>query len=260
MRQAPDLVSEMISQLLFAETFEVLETESRYARIRSAHDGYEGWIDLRQAVELTERDYAWLRDDSHHAVATSTTGEASNGTRTQPVLRGTRLPGFGNGKFALPDEMWWFRGEARRRCGLALDAFLSSVHEYEHTPYLWGGRSPFGIDCSGLVQMAYGAFGVRLPRDSSQQRECGKAVDDLQATEPGDLAFFGSSMDGSSHVGIVMPNQRIMHASSSVRHDRLEAEGIRHDETDELTHITTCYRRVVDFDLGKSLDETNFDG
>lgn len=247
-RKTPDLVSEMISQVLFAESFEVLETQSRYLRVRLAYDNYEGWIDSRQVTALSDRDFEWLQDDGHHAIAADPMCAASNGKRSLSLVRGTRLPGYGDGKFVLPDETWWCRGAVHQKPHLDLEDFQETVGAYEHTPYLWGGRSSYGIDCSGLVQMAYGAFGVKLPRDSSQQRECGQAIEALFDTKPGDLAFFGSSLDGSSHVGIVMPDQRIMHASASVRLDPLHSDGIHHAETDELTHVFKCYRRVVDFD------------
>lgn len=246
MRREPDLASEMISQVLFAETFEVLETRGHYVRVRLAHDAYEGWLDRRQTAAIEARDYEWMHAESPRAYVSDLACAAGVGDRSLTLLRGSPLPGYRAGKFVVPGQIGWLRGEVSRGLPLEIGAFLDSLETYLHAPYLWGGRSPLGIDCSGLVQMAFRPFGVALPRDSCQQREQGEPVANLREARPSDLAFFASEVDGSSHVGLVLPDGQVMHAAGSVRIDRLDDTGIHHAETGQITHRLTVIKRVVD--------------
>ncbi|HNC29596.1 MAG TPA: C40 family peptidase, partial [Cyclobacteriaceae bacterium] len=115
---------------------------------------------------------------------------------------------------------------------------------YLNAPYLWGGKSPFGIDCSGFVQMVFKINGYKLQRDSAQQAKQGKNVS-FQDMLPGDLMFFKNKENQIVHVGIFMGDEKIIHASGKVRIDHVNEEGILHMESRVYTHSFSLARRIL---------------
>ena len=128
---------------------------------------------------------------------------------------------------------------------------LQSIQEsFLGAPYLWGGRTPWGVDCSGLVQMIFILMGIYLPRDAAQQAEEGDVVDLLDLSEPGDLVFFDNDEGRIVHVGVVLTRNdeddlRVAHASGRVRIDRLDQQGIYNAEEGRYTHKLRLVRRVL---------------
>ena len=116
---------------------------------------------------------------------------------------------------------------------------------YLDAPYLWGGRSPFGIDCSGLVQMTYKLSGIKLPRDAGQQASCGTTINLLSEAQAGDLAFFDNEEGIITHVGIILPNNQIIHASGRVRVDSLDHEGIYNVKKKQYSHKLRLIKRII---------------
>lgn len=234
LRRHADLLSEMTSQLLFGEHYEVLDEQARFQRVRLADDGYEGWIAAHQGEAISAESYASLSEDPP-AMLLDLSAPAQLGERKLQLLRGSHLPAEINGRplscaGAALDQ---------HRLGFSVESLEALAGDYLHAPYHWGGRSPFGIDCSGFTQMVLKFFGVRLPRDSQDQARCGSAVGSVGDARPGDLAFF---FEATSHVGLIT-RDGILHASGCVRRDGLDEAGIRDCQTGELTHQLSCIRR-----------------
>lgn len=114
---------------------------------------------------------------------------------------------------------------------------------YKDTPYLWGGRSQWGIDCSGFSQLIYSCFDLSLPRDAYQQAEMGQTVDFVSEIRVGDLAFFDNAEGRITHVGIMLDRDTIIHASAKVRVDRMDTEGIFNAEQNRYTHKLRIVKR-----------------
>jgi cell wall-associated NlpC family hydrolase len=116
---------------------------------------------------------------------------------------------------------------------------------YLNAPYVWGGRTPFGIDCSGFVQMVYKMKKIKLLRDASQQASQGEVISLLGEAEPGDLAFFDDAEGKITHVGLLIDRSHIIHCSGKVRIDVLDHEGIYNEAVQKYTHKLRLIRRIV---------------
>lgn len=228
--------SEMVSQVLFAEVFDVLEESGDFVKIKMCDTGYVGWIQKGQFVFL-EQDWSLAHTivDIGGAVATC---EGKNVS----LLHGTKLPGK---TFLLGrDEYSIESGQLRK---MSLDNFDEEMERlivhYNNSPYLWGGRSKYGIDCSGFSQLILAHFGKSIPRDAWQQAEKGTVVDFLVHSQKGDLAFFNNEEGHITHVGVLLEYNRIIHAAGRVRIDRIDNEGIFNTELQKYTHRLRIVKR-----------------
>ena len=251
LRREPSDASEMVSQLLFGEALEVLEELPRWQRVRCAHDGYEGWMDPKQALyygELSESDAAC-------PLAFGPVSWLSRGEKRQWLPMGAPLRGLtADGSLEWFGEKAHFEGESRiplRSERPSADFFVEVLKCFFHAPYLWGGRSPLGVDCSGLVQQAFRFLGHSLPRDAYQQALEGDPVDFGDRTF-GDLCFFRNDAGRVVHVGILFTDGRILHASGEVRLDRLGEEGIFREKEGVWSHRRPELRRLARFFRGIS--------
>ncbi|HRO40744.1 MAG TPA: C40 family peptidase [Flavobacteriales bacterium] len=239
-RREPDDRAEQVTQWLLGETAQVLERQPKWTRLRFHHDGYEGWADNKQIAWTTDPPEEKPVRSIEQFVHVST----SNGVMLVPF--GAVLPSYSAGRFHIGQEKLSFPGRTTAQPnGTAVMRILALKDQWMNTPYLWGGRSPFGVDCSGLTQMLFLAGGKRLQRDAWQQAEQGTTVDSLARSVTGDLAFFQNPAGRIIHVGIVLENRQILHASGRVRIDRLDEEGIFNEAEQQHTHRLHSIRRVV---------------
>ncbi len=229
--------SEMVSQVLYGDLFKVLEQRKSWHKIRLAFDKYEGWIDNKQYLEITKEHY-----DDFIAMPLKLSMdlvEFIQGENQQlyPIPLGSSLNGLSllNHTF---DGL--FSSEKQPKEKLIETTFL-----YLNAPYLWGGKTPFGIDCSGFTQMVYKLNGYKLLRDASQQATQGEALSFIEESEPGDLAFFDNNEGEIVHVGIIMKDNYIVHAHGKVRIDRLDHSGIYNVDKRTHTHKLRVIKKII---------------
>lgn len=245
-REAPSERAELVSQLLFGEHYEVIEhdVQGNWIRLRNSFDRYEGWISRNQHHPISH-EYFLYHNKAEFKITTELTTSILYNRRRLAILMGSIIP-ISSAELFKMEEQFAFNGEAKNLGQKRDYEFLkATAFRYLSSPYLWGGKSPFGIDCSGFVQMVFKICGYRLDRDSIQQAKQGKAVSEFESRRPGDLAFFRNSSEEISHVGIVLEEGSIIHASGQVRIDRLTAEGIRNQDTGQQTHELVVIRRVL---------------
>jgi len=242
LRSEPSDRSEIVSQLLFGEHFEVIEQAKQWTKIRMFYDDYQGWIDTKQFQSISETEFRQLSSDP----------EILNGDLIEYVTAGDNLlmaiPLGASLSFLNHSDVNidGFAFEGMKTYGVRpKNALIATAFLYLNAPYLWGGKTPFGIDCSGFTQMVYKLNGYKLLRDASQQASQGEALSFIEESEPGDLAFFDNEEGKIIHVGIIMDNNYIIHASGKVRIDRLDHLGIYNAESNRHTHKLRVIKKYI---------------
>lgn len=237
-RAIADDVSEMVTQLLYGDHFKVLEQRKYWSKIRIAFDATEGWISNNQFVFITEEDYLQANSDT----TIRNTSDLVSFVSTEsdmliPIVIGSTVQNIalvshhfdGNYISGIKDK----------------STLLDTALLYLNTPYLWGGKSPFGIDAAGLTQMVYKINGHKLLRTAAQQASQGEPLSFIEESEAGDLAFFDNNEGVIDHVGIIMPNNYVIHAQGKVRIDRIDHTGIFNAETRSYTHQLRVIKKII---------------
>lgn len=246
-RREPAHQSEMVSQLLFGELFEILEKRDKWIRIKMIYDGYEGWVEGKQHQPLYNETFEKLTDYGS-TISLDMVQVLVNETKDYviPVVLGSSLPYVVNNSFYIDNHKYTFEGNVRPfKVDVTPEKIVENAYMYLDAPYLWGGRSPFGIDCSGYTQMVFKLSGIKLPRDASMQAGQGTPIESLAFASIGDLAFFEDDEGKIIHTGIILANNQIIHASGRVRIDTLNSEGIYHERKKIYTHKLCLIRRFI---------------
>ena len=229
--------SELVTQVLYGEVFKVLESRKKWSRIRLAFDSYEAWIDNKQFLFIEEENYKDISRQTPIVCEDLVDMVSTKDNQMLSIVMGSSL----NGLAILNHDFEGSSVEAK----FAKDNLINTALLYLNTPYLWGGKTPFGIDCSGFTQMVYKLNGYPLKRDASQQVEQGEALSFIEESEPGDLAFFDNAEGDITHVGIIMKDNYIIHAHGKVRIDRLDHTGIFNIQTSLHTHKLRVIKRII---------------
>jgi len=244
-RSKPQDSAELVSQLLFGEHYVIQEKteDNKWIRIVNAFDSYEGWIDIKQHHEISEAYFQQI-NDSEYKICIEIIAKILFDNKVNYITAGSILPFLSNPIFK-EEEHIAFNGVSKSLYQKSeSQALITLAKKYLNTPYLWGGRTPFGIDCSGFTQVVFRMSGYDLFRDSSQQIKQGEEVELAEARE-GDLAFFTNAKGKMNHVGILLSSEEIIHASGKVRIDTLDQKGIYNSDTNTYTHDLFKIKRIL---------------
>ena len=217
-RSSPSDAAEMVTQFLFGEEVEILEEKDQWRKCRSKNDGYEGWLDEK------------LLDSN---------GDVSSGLVYSPLAKA--ITKYGENYYPAGSKV----GQAS---GSAPKDLLDAAQRFEGAPYLWGGKTILGIDCSGLTQLAATLCGIQIPRDAKDQIQVGEEVPFATLAESNDLAFFDNEEGNIIHVGVIRKNDEqdysILHAAGEARWDRFDQQGIYREDRGKYTHKLRVIRRM----------------
>ena len=255
--------AEQNTQILFGETFDILEEQPRWFRVRLHLDGQEGWVDAKMATPMSQAEFKTYRADYSSAAIVAMPmayAVSENNGQTIPLTAGTRLAKYcitspqpstqGReikiGRFEVLGV--GFRIDPGMVISKSLDLneqnLLQAVRFFLNIPYLWGGKNAMGMDCSGFTQVIMSLFGKPLKRNASEQAEQGRKIADVSKVHAGDLLFFDHEDGKISHVGIAIDSERVIHCSGRVKVEKLDSKGIFNAETGEYSHHLVSIRRV----------------
>jgi hypothetical protein len=234
--------SEMVTQVLFGEYMEVLDTKDEWSFIKLEQDGYKGWIESSQLLSTSKMEYEKFVESSKVKVFDKYI-PAQIGNVKVLMTKGTNLPFYADGFFIFNSQKIPFSGNIITGVKSRND-IVETAKSYLNTPYLWGGKTVSGIDCSGFSQMVYHLNGYNIDRDASLQAKQGELVAFLSQAQVGDLAFFDNKEGRITHVGIILENGKIIHAAYGKVHiDKLDQEGIFNTEIGKYTHHLRVIKR-----------------
>lgn len=243
LRAEPTDRSEMLSQVLFGETMKITDVKGAWSKVILQNDSYEGWIDSKQINSIEPECFSAIQNRNqllNGDLIEHLTNDAHVLT-TIPIgaeLTFLSVPEVNKDNYIFEGKV--ITGQQPK------ENLINTAFMFLNAPYLWGGKTPFGIDCSGFSQMVYKLNGYQIPRDAYQQAGLGENLSFIEESEPGDLAFFDNDEGKIIHVGIMMKDNYIIHAHGKVRIDRIDHLGILNVDTGRHTHKLRVIKRIVE--------------
>ena len=233
--------AEMVTQLLFGEKVEILKESGNWLNIKAKYDGYEGWTDTKM-IHRVSREFFY--ENENRLYASELFNLIIENRIPATVTIGAHLVNLSGDELDFDGYRSLFAGEAVQ--AEENEAEITDIAQlYINTPYLWGGKSSFGIDCSGFVQQVFKMKNILLPRDAAQQAEHGEVLSFIDEALPGDLAFFDNEEGRIIHVGIILENQKIIHAHGKVRIDPVDSTGIFNTDSQKYSHKLRFLKRII---------------
>jgi hypothetical protein len=241
LRSAPSHKSEMLSQVLFGEKYTILDSAGHWYKIKTCFDDYSGWIDI---------------DHLHHSAD-------AHGSRGYVITRSllcykpdkTRLvlepgceiyhPDFEKKTFSVAGNTYTAGDDLNEGIINNELPLPDTAMRFLNSPYIWGGRIPSGIDCSGFTQLVYKLLGIAIPRDSWQQAEKGETIGFLEESRAGDLACFDNERGIITHVGLILARGLVIHSSGRVKIDIIDQQGIFRSDTRKYSHHLRLLKRIL---------------
>lgn len=227
--------SEMINQLIYGDIIEILEEKEKWVKIKSVFDDYIGWIDKKQYFKIDDNITLDLNKPVYSIDLVEFIENNNNELVTIPIGSDISNISLMNHKF----DGKTISGKNNR------NSIVNTALLFLNSPYLWGGKTPFGIDCSGFTQMVYKINGYKLSRDAKDQANQGETLSFIEESEAGDLAFFNNDQGDIIHVGIILQNNHIIHASGKVRIDRIDHSGIYNNDLNKHTHSLRYIKKII---------------
>lgn len=240
----------MLSQLLLGEPVEVVEAGKTYSRIRCSDDAFEGYVRNDQLQATDERTFRHQRDKPAFALDLYST--VLGDRLALPITFGARLPEFDGLRLYLREQQYSYSGQAALAEDLRTEAelLIRFARRWLFVPQLSGGRTPTGVDAAGLVQLVTRLINLKLPRTAEAMSHHGKMIDFAVQAQPADLAFFDNRKGQINHVGILLPDSRIIHVHDRVRIDAVDHYGIFNADLGKYTHRMRIIKRLLpDMDL-----------
>ena len=247
LRVSDSETSEMCSQLLFGERVKIIEVREKWLNISNLSDNYSGWVDKKMVHVLSSEEESIISNFVKYTVCVPILDCIKTSSNEKMFLPGgSILYNLSTGKFNISNEEFLVKitnsDFSTENKGSRI---VELAKQYLNAPYLWGGKSVMGIDCSGLIQVVFSMMEIQLPRDASQQVDNGKVIDFLSEVHAGDLAFFENPEGKIIHVGIMLNPQQIIHASGCVKIEKMDSQGIISNQTGEYTHKLRVVKRLI---------------
>lgn len=239
-RSAPVHRAEMVSQLLFGERFQIIDSAASWLKIETLFDQYTGWIDS------SHRGYESWDEGSRGIIAGNQLVCLKDDNTMLTLSPGSELFGLNDdfSEFAIGDRKYTVRNPQASLL-TPHSSLTETALQFLNVAYLWGGRTTGGIDCSGLVQVVSKIHGIKMPRDAARQAEMGTIVSFFGEARAGDLIFFSGETDRISHTGIYLGSGKIIHSSGTVRIDRVDHQGIWRDDEGRYSHRLRVIKRAL---------------
>ncbi|HRZ97301.1 MAG TPA: C40 family peptidase [Paludibacter sp.] len=235
--------SELTTQLLFGETVRITEVLEKWVFVENLIDNYLGWVDRKNLRPISKP----IQNDNYNKIIVPVSAcKIVDSSEIIYLPAGSILQNYENGKFVNFDIEYQINPEHVQCCNTVRYEKITSVaKQFLNAPYLWGGKNILGIDCSGLVQVVFSLCGIELPRDAGEQLEKGMVIDSINDTAAGDLVYFDNDEGSVIHVGIMLNNKQIIHASGWVKIEDIDNYGIISSQTGEYSHRICKIKRLI---------------